>query len=419
MEEFYRSIHSKITGGSTVALRVAPLLLLLLITAISCDIKENNKETDPKKTFIKIYENNDFSQAFIPVDVQETSDGGFIHLAKRRIAESSFYGVYVMKTDALGEFVSEQKLDIDFVNPVYNLMKVGNSYYFFAMNRLSLEARLMTLSESGEATEVATVGGVTYPLYASHDVSSGQFILQHYDPDDRRTVISRINTAGVVTAQRQFNIGFGDFDVEEPVIDHLTGNGKKLPFLTGSAGGGAYFFNGFYNYTLSTVFFTFGGGSTGVLQGYKDERCISSALYIGANRFAISRYANGSNYLSPNASINTTGLSGSSTLPGFLMMEFKPDAEVILKQIRVPGRNILVYNTTTKSGQIVLYFYEESSGALLGTRHYGFSNPYEAANFTATAEGGLALVGTTYLAGRFPRIVLMKISKEELEEIVR
>src|SRR5690606_30003526 len=174
------------TGGSTVALRVAPLLLLLLITAISCDIKENNKETDPKKTFIKIYENNDFSQAFIPVDVQETSDGGFIHLAKRRIAESSFYGVYVMKTDALGEFVSEQKLDIDFVNPVYNLMKVGNSYYFFAMNRLSLEARLMTLSESGDATEVATVGGVIYPSYASHDVSSGQFILQHYDPDDRR-----------------------------------------------------------------------------------------------------------------------------------------------------------------------------------------------------------------------------------------
>lgn len=405
--------------------RVVQKVLFSILMAglvMACDIKKNKEETDPTRTLIKIYENNDLTQSFIPLDIKQTSDGGYIYLAKRRIPESSFFGIYVMKADALGNFVSEQMLAPDFVNPVGHLMKSGTLYYFFAMNGLTLDTRLMTVDENGSVTEAASIAGIVYPLYASADELTGQFLLQHYNRDAKKTVISRINSSGAITAQREFDIGFGDFDIEEPVIDHLTGTGKRLPFLTGTVGGGIYFFNGFSNYTLSTVFFSFGNSNPGVLQGYKDERCISAALYLrDNNKFAVSRYAYGETYISPNAVIDyaSGSVASNSDLPGYLMLEFSPDAKVELHKIQVRDRKILVFNTDTRSKQIGLYFYDESSGAFLGAKYFGYSNPYEAGSLTATSDGGLAIIGTTYLAGRFPRIALIKISKEELEEVVK
>jgi hypothetical protein len=399
---------------------LAGLILVSLIMS-SCDIKENNKETDPKNTFVKIYENQDFSQAIIPIDIKQTSDGGFIHLAKRRIPESSFYGIYVMKTNALGEFVSEQMVSSDYVNPVFSLMKSGNLYFFFCMD-INAKAKLMSINENGQILNVTEIIEVIYPLNASLDESSGQFILQHYNRDEKRTVVSLISANGTITSQREFNVGDGEFDVEEPIIKHLTGIGKSLPFLTGSVGSsGTYYFNGFYKYHLTTVFFNFGSAVPGLLQGYRDERNISSLKHVSGTTFAVSRYAFGENYFIPNATINSSSgaIASSSDLLGNPMMELNENAKVVLKSIIINGRKILIYNSDTKSKQIALFFYEESSGTFLGSRHYGYSNPYEVGNFISTDDGGLAIVGTTYLAGRFPRIVLIKIGKEELEEIVK
>ncbi|MDF2454592.1 MAG: hypothetical protein K0R51_585 [Cytophagaceae bacterium] len=409
------SVASYSVSYSRIVLFVAVLLGLLT----GCkEIKENNKNTDPKANFLTIYENNDFSKSFIPIDVQQTADGGYLVLAKRRITESSFYGIYLMKADNTGKFVSGEEVSTDIVNPIYNLMKVGNAFYFFAMDRLSLETKLMSASEDGTATEISTIAGVIYPLYASLDEGTGQFILQHYNRDELKTAVSRISVAGVVTAQREFNIGFGDFDVEEPIIDHLTGNGKKLPFLTGSAGGSTYYFNGFYNYTLSTVFFSFNTSTPSVLQGYKDEKCISSMVNLGTNTFSTSKYAYGTNTFSPRVTINTASgsIASNSDLLGKTILELKPDAQVFLKRITGQGSPVLAYNSDTKNAQIAIYFYDPASGNFRGSKHFGYSNPYEVGNFIQTSDGGLAVVGTTYVAGRFPRIVLIKISKEEMNK---
>jgi hypothetical protein len=408
-----------LSSHSVSSFRVWLFSLTLVCLLSGCkEIKENNKNTDPKANFLVIYENNDFSKSFIPVDIQQTSDGGYLILAKRRITESSFYGIYLMKADNTGKFVSGEEVTTDIVNPINTLLKVGNAFYFFAMDRLSLETKLMSANEDGTATEVSTIAGVIYPLYASLDESTGQFLLQHYNRDDLKTAVSRISTAGAVTAQREFNIGFGDFDVEEPIIDHLTGNGKKLPFLVGTAGSGTYFFNGFYNYTLSTVFFSFNTAAPGLLQGYKDEKCISAMVNLGSNTFATAKYAYGTNTFSPHATINTASgsIASNSDLTGNVILELKPDAQVVLKQITGQGAPVMAYNSDTKNAQITLYFYDPSSGHFRGSKHFGYSNPYEAGNFIQTSDGGLALVGTTYVAGRFPRIVLIKMSQEELNK---
>src|SRR5690606_28435751 len=98
--------------------------------------------------------------------------------------------------------------------------------------------------------------------------------------------------------------------------------------------------NGFYNYTLSTVFFSFNTATPALLQGYRDERCLSSALHLGGNTFAISKYAYGQNTIAARATINTSSgaIAGNTDIPGNLMLEMNPDAPVSLKRVSFGGR---------------------------------------------------------------------------------
>ena len=77
-------------------------------------------------------------------------------------------------------------------------------------------------------------------------------------------------------------------------------------------------------------------------------------------------------------------------------------------------KNALIYASTTLSKQIGLFFYDELTGKFMSSRYLGYSNPFEASDLIQTSDGGLAVCGTTYLAGRFPRICIFKLSKEEL-----
>ena len=92
------------------------------------------------------------------------------------------------------------------------------------------------------------------------------------------------------------------------------------------------------------------------------------------------------------------------------------NASVRILRATIDSKNVLIYGTDTKSKQIGLLFYEESAGTFLSSRYLGFSNPFEIANLIQTEDGGLAVCGTTYLAGRFPRICIFKLSKAKLSE---
>jgi hypothetical protein len=100
------------------------------------------------------------------------------------------------------------------------------------------------------------------------------------------------------------------------------------------------------------------------------------------------------------------------------MLELKSDAQVLLKRILIGGRDVVAYCSDTKNEQIGLYLYDENSGNFIAIKHYGYANPYQAGSLLQTADGGLVIIGTTYLAGRFSRIVLIKLSQKELGKIV-
>jgi len=65
-----------------------------------------------------------------------------------------------------------------------------------------------------------------------------------------------------------------------------------------------------------------------------------------------------------------------------------------------------------------LYAYDAEDGTLLSLKYLGQTSPYEIGNFVKTLDGGLIVLGNTFVAGRFSRLCLFKLTKSELEDFV-
>lgn len=387
---------------------VRPFVFSLIAYAlIGC-----TEESDPlvsQQSFTKIYDNNFFESSLSPIDVAQTDDGGYLLLGTRSIANTNFPGIYLMKTDALGNFDWEQEVDETYVSPV-GLMESNNQFFFFAMSAIGLQTYLFSLQADGALGDPIAVAG-SYPAAAAMD--GDRFILLHYDHVTKNTVLSLVDQSGTVNNSKNFFIGAGDA-VEEPIIRHFLRTGASLPFQVGKAPSGQYFFNGLYNYTLSLVFTEFVAEEPlAIVQGQQDDGGLTSFLPLDGNTFASARFNFDDNYFVPIAS-SPAGISSSNDLGGPLVRELPARAPVKIIGLDLEGESYNIFGSHTRSGQIVLYAYRQSTGELRGTHYLGFGNPFEFSNFSTTTDGGLVICGTTYLAGRFPRICLFKLSAAEL-----
>lgn len=385
-----------------------------LLLVVSCDINDNIIET--YASFLRVYDDNRFDGSYIPLDIQQTADEGYLILSGKRIEESNFVGIQILKLDKEGSFAGISTLESEYVHPVSNFLKTDEGYFFFCMHAISLQAHLVSVSEDGNILSTTSVPNIYYPLAAGL-ADNGKFILQSYDNMEKQSVVAIVGPDAKVGARQGFGIGAGE-EVEKPIIEHFTRTGRQLPFLAGKASNGLFYFNGFYNYTFSLVFTGLSSGSpAGVVQGQQDDGGMSAFLPLGDGKFAAARFNFGDNYILPQADIATQGIFSSVDLIGLSMPELMPDAKVVLKEIQLNGKNTILYGTNTKSGQVLLLAYDALTGELLGTRYLGFSNPYEIAGFTQTKDDGLAIAALTYVAGRFPRVCLFKLSKEELTDL--
>lgn len=384
--------------------------------SVSC-VEETTPDLE-EQTFTRLFDDNRFNESVTPVDVTQTPDGGYLILARRRLPESHFTGIYLMKVNARGEFETGEEVEDQFVNPVGDLMAVNGYYYFFCMEELTVQAHLVRVSASLDEISIDPLqSGHSYPAAAS--LEGSEFLLLSYDHVEKLSVLSRVQADGTTTATRGFDIGVGE-DVEEPIINHFIGGGKAFPFLTGRIPGGAYFFNGFYNYTFSLVFTDLSQDEPlGVVQGQQDDGGFSAVAPIASTKFAAARFNFGDNYLLPNVLLPPNSVTSSVDYPGNTLPELVPNATVKILRTVVDGTSTLIFASDTKSRQIALLFYDEASGALLGSHYLGFSNPFEVGAVIATGDEGLLVCGTAYLAGRFPRICLFKLSSEQLAEKIR
>lgn len=406
-------------------------LLAILIGLSAASLTSCSEDENPqfdKETFTKIYDNNKFNASNFAIDMQQTPDGGFIILGGRIIPEDTiFTGIYLMKVDEFGNFVKEIEVDAASINPVASLATFQTKYYFVCTDGGTKQAQVASVDANLESVTITPVqGGLSYPAAASFiDNKTGvdpYFVVVGYDNVDRLTTLSKVTPEGGILDNIKFSIGAGD-DVEKPIMEHYVRTGRKLPFATGIASNGMYYFNGFYNYTFSLVFTDMEAEDpSGVVQGIHDDGGISAITPISGNKYAAARFNFGDNYLLPNREIPMTGKTSSVDLGGYSLPEMVSNAKVRIVRATVEQnsvqKNILVYGTDTKSKQIGLLYYDESTGEFINSRYLGFSNPFEIASIMQTEDGGLAICGMTQIAGRFGRITVFKLSKEQLQQDV-
>ena len=376
--------------------------LIIINLFFSCG---NEEEFIPDASFIKIYNDESFETSYIPMDIVQAGNKGYFVLS----AYDS-WNTYLLRVDENGEFMWDYKLVENYVNPIKGLYYRDSAFYFFCMDDLSLSTILLKATDVSQSAEVErTFGDIIYPLHSS-SVSDG-YLLESYNRESYSTRLTKLDNNFSEQWREEYSV---EQDIEESIISHLTRIGDRLPFLTGEAGN-TYFLNGYYNYSMSLLFVNSSNGlHTGVINGFRDKSAISAAKYLNGNSFALSRFDFGDNYIIPKIDLNTSGTGISSELGGNIHPEMISNAFVYNEIIDVNGREITMYATSTKGGQILLYAYDAINGTLIGTHHLGRINPYEAIDFVPTEDGGLVVLGNTYVNGRFSRITIIKLSEKEL-----
>jgi hypothetical protein len=385
-------------------------ILLLMLNA--CDIKKNKVE--PGNTFTRVYNNDKTSGSFDPLDIKQTADGGFLILA----AEDG-WNTYLMKVDKEGEFIWENKVPSPFVNPVADLIQSGSDYYFFCMDLFSLGTYLLKVDESGASPDTAGFyATTTYPLHGSK-VPEG-FLVEGYNRDDVATILTKIDHSFNRSWLKQYDV---QDDVKDIVISHANRSGQLLPFFTGYTGtqssSNSYFVNGYYNYNMDLLFVNPANGNiTGSLLGYKNQTSMSAISYLTANKFAVAHFESYKNFLAPSTTINTSSVAVTSTMAGIQYNELPDEARVRIKQMTINGTQVVIYASENKSNSIELLAFDKNSGQLLGSKYLGHTNPYKIGNITETSDGAIAVLGKTFLAGRYERLCIFKLSLKESKELI-
>jgi len=209
-------------------------LLPFFILLISCVEDSIN----PEESFTKIYDNSRSDISYQPIDVVQT-DEGYLILAAQDNQESAFFGVQIIEVDNSGNFVSESSLDESHVIPIGEFITIGSKHFFFTMNPASLEIQMVKVGNT--ATDI------------SNKTSNNELLLLSYSLDDGQTVLSKIDTMGNFIGGNGYTIGPGN-EVEDDILEHyIDPERSRLPFFCGEITNGNYYFNGFYNFSLSLV----------------------------------------------------------------------------------------------------------------------------------------------------------------------
>jgi len=385
---------------------------VIAMLAFSC----NNEELAPQQqSFLKIYDDANYDASYHPVGLHLNQNNYYI-LSERSLATSDFAGINLVVTDSIGDFIEEQSLDENLVAPTKSLLKVGNSLYFFCMDRNSLRPHLTIVSSEGELNTIPLNTTASYPL-AANVTANNNLLLLSYDPDGLNSILTEISREGQVLQQVSYSIGPGS-DVQDAIVNHFTKRSARIPFFCGQTAGNRYYFNGFYNYTLSMVFTNFGEDPTGVLQGQGTDAGLKAAYSTASADFAIVGYQFSDHFMSAKASLPINEINSSVNLFDRNIPEIAEKAICRIISYNGVNRELIIIASETEGRQVVLYFYDVNSGQLEATYYLGTLNPFTLSSIVELEDGGIAIAGTTFLAGRFERIYLQKITKEQLLEIL-
>jgi hypothetical protein len=409
------------------------ILFIPVFVLLSACLEESSEKLD-KKAFTKIYDNSEFYSSFYALDMKQTADGGYLILGgKTKIVKEPGAGeeppnvnsplsAYLLKVDELGNMENELELEETYVYPIGKLSQIGDSFYFFCMDG-GTNAFLVNVDQLATFPTVTPLSStITYPLASSVvDVTSipgsGSLLLLGYDNSTQESVVAKVSTNGTVSNESRFYTG-AESPIDDLVVNHANREGTQFPFEVGQKSPDTYFFNGFINYTFSLVFTNLGGDEDvdGIVTGHQENAGFSNVLPISGESFAIASFSFGFNFLNPNTILTSGGNTSQIQATAYSYPELESNAHVKAIRAVLNGKNVIIFGSNTKSGQIGLYVYDETTGEFLSSKYLGYSNPFEIAAIVQTPQGDLVVSGTTYIAGRLPRFCLIKVPEAEIKD---
>ena len=388
--------------------------LCLLISSFgitSCDITDN--EVGPETGFTQIYDDRSHTTSYDPMAVVQTEDEGYLTLAAR-----DTWKVYLLKADATGRYEWEVHTDEAYVHPLPQFIQIEDQYYFVCMNETTSSTVIMQVDPASRATSVvAELDDIQYPLAVSQNADNSLLILGY----DRKSRSSTLHVLNPDFTNRWTNRYAVEEDVEEIIIRHVARTGSRLPFSVGTTTDEqTYYFNGFANYTLGLNFVSSQTGElTGTVNGFRDDEFISAAYPLENNMYALARRSYGVTTLLPYQALDPRTVVSSGGWAPNNFPEIDDKAQVIIKKIMHHQRPVVIFGTNTKERRLVFYAYDAQSGELIGTLYLGQTNPYRMGEFIATRDGGLAVLAETFVAGRFSRPCLFKLTPAEVDTFLQ
>ncbi|MCX2743974.1 hypothetical protein OO013_08870 [Mangrovivirga sp. M17] len=400
-------------------------IFILILLTFSCDLKED--ELAPEESFIKVYDVNNFNLDLEPVDIIQTSDSGYVILAKDKDDIPN-----ILETNGQGEIQSirstASETGSQYFRPIGELMNIAGSIYFIAMN-INLEAVLLEIEPGRIGTRVYSQ--VYQPLAASKGPGN-EILIAGYSSAQGDEIVTEQSTFYVMTPNSStpkysYNLRTEDSFTDDLVNSYLNGE-ANFPFFTGYIGGESsashYYVNTFYNFNLSTVFLNPTNDPDSQIEGsvIGDNYAggMKSMLSLGGNDFATAYQHTNDYYFNPLNNIPVGEHNSSLDSGEVKFSEIDNLSEVIIKRVNIGEQDLVIYAAQNRRKQVVLYSYDSSTGSFIGKMTLGNNSPYEAIDFEITNDEGMIILAKTYVAdARFGRVALFKLNNDQLSPLIR
>ncbi|WP_343636550.1 hypothetical protein [Fluviicola sp.] len=370
------------------------------------------KVTDEEGPFIKIYDDQNGNKHFHPLSITTSANNdGYLVM-------SAYDGwrIHLMMVDKAGEFVWNYELPENYVNAVPNLIKSNGQNYLVCMDAVGLFTYVLKIDESNHSTtEVTSFANVLYPTYA---YSSGQNVyIQNYNRLSMQTGIHKL-TPDLASIVQSTDLDIFT-DVEDRIVEHITFNGKRMPFFISSTPENNYIvMNGFYNYSFSLIFLDQNLNFAGVYNGAGFNGGLAAISPSGGNQFSLARFSYDNLYYNANAALNPAAIDITESISAQGHSELDAQKPVLIKELSVGGTTYKAFLSSTRSNQLLLSIYDKSGGTLAGKKYLGKNIPLTACDFIQTETGELNILVQAKIMGSFDRIAILKLSKDQLEAMI-
>ena len=392
------------------------ILVGLIISLILWGCKTPSYDADLSKQYVKVLDDADASTSYTIVDAIELSSGSILLLAQKNLTE-----VYIAQTNASGELEWDSTLpSSQYIYPIPNIFSIGTNQYFACMDATDNSTHIFhveTDASTGSNLHLHTsFASITYPL--AINTYNGSPVISSYDPGSWSSVVSMLN--GTVTST-VWQAGYTALsDVTSTVNDHIAQT-KPLPFFV-FENNNTLAVNGFYNYTLSTLFLN---PTDGTLLGSLNTNspnytgAISSFMQsnVNSNTYHFSYYQ-GSNQYYSSAIIDpttTTSVFDLETNDSMLIKAVQQTVDTLKMPIlsALNNQNIL-FGSSLLNGRIALSWFSENTLTFHKEYFVGERLNYQLGKAFQLSNGDLMITGNVWLEDSYSKLFVMKVPASDL-----